>query len=109
MLQEEEHIGRAVQYGKIVANIKDTTVCQEIKQWATRREFFLLNAEEGVLAIPAVKGQVIQSPPTPGTYRVVPKVEEFATIIGSYHNDSTGHPGIRKTYNRVSVLCMRMQ
>ena len=52
---------------------------------------------------------VVQSPPIPGSYRVVARVEDFETIIGRYHNNSTRHPGIQKTYSRVSVLCMRMQ
>ena len=67
---------RAIWYCKIVAGLRDGTICQEATNWATKRGIFLLNAEEGVLAIPAVKGQVIQSPPIPGTYRVVPKQDE---------------------------------
>ena len=100
---------RAIQYCKIVASLRDGTICQEATNWATKRGIFLLNAEEGVLGVPAVKGQVVQSPPIPGSYRVVARVEDFETIIGRYHNNSTRHPGIQKTFSRVSVLCMRMQ
>ena len=61
------------------------------------------------IAIPALKGQVQPNHPLPGSYKLVARVEDFTTIIAMYHNDTTGHPGIRKTYSRVSVLCMRMQ
>ena len=103
---------RAVEYDKIAASLRDRNVCTEVKNWATKREFFLLNAAEGAgsaLAIPASKGRVLPNHPLPGSYKLVARLEDFATIIAKYHNDTTGHPGIRKTYSRVSVLCMRMQ
>ena len=83
-----------------------------MKNWVTKRKFFLLHMAEGAgsaIAIPALKGQVQPNHPLPGSYKLVARVEDFTTIIAMYHNDTTGHPGILKTYSRVSVLCMRMQ
>ena len=80
--------------------------------WVRKKEVFLFHAAVGAgsaLAIPTRKGQVLPKQPLPGTYRIVAQVEEFATIIAKYHNDTTGHPEILKTYSRVSVLCMMMQ
>ena len=103
---------RAVHYEKIAASLRGENVCVMTNSWVTKKEFFLCRAAEGAgsaLAIPTRKGRVLPKQPLRGTYRIVARVEEFATIIAKYHNDTTGHPGILKTYGRVSVLCMMMQ
>ena len=103
---------RAVHYKKIVASLRGENVCAMTNSWARKKEFFLFHAAEGArsaLAIPTRKGRVLPKQPLPGIYRIVARVEEFATIIAKYQNDTTGHPEILKTYGRVSVLCVMMQ
>ena len=98
---------RAALYDQIAASLRGEKVSPKIRHWAKESEFFMLHKGEGAgstIAVPMVKGRGLQSHPIPGTYRLVARVEDFATIIATYHNDSTGHPGIRKTYGRVSLL-----
>lgn len=98
---------RAVLYDQIAATLRGESVSSKIRHWVKESEFFMLHKGEGAgssIAVPMVKGRGLQSRPIPGTYRLVARVEDFATIIAIYHNDSTGHPGIRRTYGRVSVL-----
>ena len=111
--QKKGYTIRAKKYEKIADTLRGRTVSARFKNWVKKNEFFFLDTGEGtaspVIAVPAQKGQVPQSPPVPGSYKVVAQVEEFAEIIARYHNDITGHKGIQRTYAEVSVLCMRMQ
>ena len=68
---------RAVQYDKIAASLRGENVCAMMNHWVKKWEFFLLHAAEGAgsaIAIPAVKGQVLQNHPMPGTYKLVARV-----------------------------------
>ena len=103
---------RAALYDQIASSLRGDSVTAKIRHWVKESEFFLFHKGEGAgstIAIPMLKGRGLQNHPMPGTYKLVARVEDFATIIANYHNDSTGHPGIRKTYGRVSVLYMWMQ
>ena len=108
--QKKGYAIRATKYEKIAATLRGRSVNAKFKNWVKKNEFFFLDTGEGtVIAVPAQKGQVPQSPPIRGSYKVVAQVEEFAEIIARYHNDITGHHGILRTHAEVSVLCMRMQ
>lgn len=101
---------RAVLYDQIAATLRGEEVSSKIRHWVKESEFFMLHKGEGSgssIAVPMVKRRGLQSRPIPGTYKLVARVEDFATIIAIYHNDSTGHPGIRKTYGRVSLLPLK--
>lgn len=100
---------RAVLYGQIAAALRGETVTSKVRYWVKESEFFLIHQGQGAgstIAVPMLKGRGLQNHPLPGSYKLVARVEDFATIIAAYHNDSTGHPGIRKTYGRVSVCHM---
>ena len=98
---------RAALYDQIAATLRGEGVSSKIRHWVKESEFFLFHKGQGAgstIAVPMLKGRGLQNHPTPGTYKLVARVEDFANIIAIYHNDLTGHPGIRKTYGRVSVL-----
>ena len=108
--QKKGYTIRAKKYEKIADTLRGRSVNARFKNWVKKNAFFFLDTGEGtVIAVPAQKGQVPQSPPILGSYKVVAQVEDFEEIIARYHNDITGHHGILRTYAEVSVLCMRMQ
>ena len=81
------------------------------KHWVGKLEFFLMEkmvpgmGYVACLAVPAVRG--IMSARTSKSaacylHRLVARLEDFSCIIASYHNDLTGHRGVRRTYTMVS-------
>ena len=105
------HVIRGGLYNQIVMVLNGGDIVNpKTRHWIKGCEFFVLEnndaAEKVIVAIPVVRGQKRVKHFT-GSYKVVAKVEDFATIIAKYHNDATGHPGIRKTYAQVSYPCVR--
>ena len=103
---------RASLYGRIADALRGGETNARFKHWLKRSEFFVVEKMQpgGVygacLAVPAVKSR--GSSKTGGTkamrhsYKMVARLEDFAYIIGNYHNDQNGHHGIRRTYGLVS-------
>ena len=104
---------RASLYQQIVSVLLGGDAHGRLKQWIQRSEFFLVVKEgQGVLlAIPTVKSRVSKravaagrKSESRGPHKLVARLEEFYYIIGSYHNNTKGHYGIRKTYGMVSQM-----
>ena len=100
-------------YNKVAEFLRGGEATARLKHWIKKTEFFLVErgcstgADYGAcLAVPVGKtkrraSSKVQSQPR-HSYKLVARLEDFAHIIGTYHNDQKGHHGIRKTYGLVS-------
>lgn len=106
---------RASLYLKIAELLQDESAKGRLKIWVKQSGFFMIERDrpgvryEACLAVPAIKGRCGRGSKSKGSikqshsYKLVARLEDFAHIIGTYHNDCKGHYGIRKTYSMVSV------
>ena len=109
---------RASLYLKIAETLRDESAKGRLKHWVKHSGFFMIENDQprgecrACLAVPAVKGRGCRSKMSKGpiipsrrshSYKLVARLEDFGHIIGTYHNDSKGHHGIRKTYAMVSI------
>ena len=114
--RDSHRIGRGVVRASLYAKIRDVLVggvaSARLRQWVKRSDFFL--TDENKLAVPVQRMKLAgrtESDSVGGktnivrnsSYRLVAQLEDFAHIIGYYHNDSVGHHGIKKTYAMVSL------
>ena len=103
---------RASMYDQIAAVLNgDATVKSKIKHWVRSADFFLIRrlepgiGYEATVAIPITKcHRVTGASHSRSSYKLVARVEDFAKIISKYHNDKSGHPGVRRTYKLVREL-----
>ena len=122
--KDKQRIGggviRATVYTKIMDTLLGGVVPAQLRRWVKRSEFFLTTERysnhsdpRARLAVPVHRLKSGGSTPTTRAggktkhaasshYRLVAQLEEFAHIIGCYHNDHVGHHGIRKTHAMVS-------
>ena len=105
---------RASLYRRIADALGGGETNARFKQWLKKSEFFIVQRMQSggghgsCLAVPAVKSRGSAkaggSKATRHSYKLVARLEDFAYIIGNYHNDQNGHHGIRRTYALVSLL-----
>lgn len=117
--------GSAVIRASVYMKIADTLRGQHsgnvrFKHWVKRNEFFLIEKTQpdldygACLAVPVTKSrQIAGQTKRKGykahtqfgqhSYKLVARLEDFAHIIGNYHNCQKGHHGIRRTYAMVSL------
>ena len=108
---------RSPLYDKIASVLQGGDANGREKQWIKKSEFFLVEREGRglLLAVPVVKSRPGKRGLSPGgsgggksetrgpsSYRLVARLEDFYYIISCYHNNNTGHHGIRRTYGMVS-------
>lgn len=122
---------RAELYAKIADALRGSAgetaaATARFRQWVKRSEFFLVERTQpdgsygACLAVPAER-RGRRTPPGEGeeeplakrasrqSSRLVARVEDFVYIIGAYHNDTSGHHGIRKTYAMVSIIIRQLK
>ncbi len=111
---------RASLYARIADVLRGGEGTTRFRHWVKKAEFFLVERmQPGVgygacLAVPVVRSRAAckktggeaggKMVGVRGAYKLVARLEDFAHIIGAYHNDLKGHQGIRRTYAMVSQL-----
>ena len=103
---------RASLYSRIADALRGGETNARFKYWLKKSEFFVVEkmhpsgGYQACLAVPTVKSRGSAKAgggarATRHSYRLVARLEDFAYIIGNYHNDQNGHHGIRRTYGLV--------
>lgn len=109
---------RASLYSKIADVLQGGEATARFRHWVKKTEFFVIErTQPGIgygacLGIPVVKSRGSKSAckgtsaggERHSTYKLVARLEDFVYIIGNYHNNQRGHPGIRRTYAMVSFI-----
>ena len=102
---------RASLYSQIANSLKGGVSTARFRYWIRKIGFFLLEKQQAngdfiaCIAVPINPQKAKQSCQCNRSeykpYRLVARLEDFANLIGEYHNDKKGHYGIRKTYQLV--------
>lgn len=102
---------RASLYSQIANSLKGGVSTARFRYWIRKIGFFLIEKQQpngdfiACIAVPINPKQAKKSCQCNKSeykpYRLVARLEDFAYLIGEYHNDKKGHYGIRKTYQLV--------
>lgn len=96
-------------YTRIIACLRGRRCRKTFRDWVKVNKFFLLEypyagAPNAILYLAIPSDKAPNDGNGPQSFRIVAQVEEFVYVIGQYHNDLTGHPGIRRTYAKVGYF-----
>ena len=124
-LRRSSSVIRSSLYDKIVSVLQGQTEAKgREKIWIKKSEFFLVEKEGrgSLLAVPVGRSRTSKRGASEGdggggggggksgtkrqSYRLVARLEDFYYIISSYHNNTVGHHGIRKTFGLVRANCL---